>query len=75
MFITLAEEDAVLRPEDVKAVADAFKDCLRILRLKSTNDPAVLCLASKIMELAKEGEHNQARLREATLKWVGRAST
>jgi hypothetical protein len=28
-------------------------DCLRTLGLKSTNDPAVLCLASKIMELAR----------------------
>jgi hypothetical protein len=45
------------------------------LGLKSTNDPTVLSLASKIMELAKEGERNQERLREATLKWVGRAST
>ena len=74
MSIALAEEGAVSGPEDVTAVAAAFEDCLRILQLKSTNDPAVLCLASKIMELAKQGERNQAHLREATLR-VGRAST
>ena len=73
--IALAEESAVFGPEDVTAVAAAFKDCLRTLGLKSTNDPAVLSLASKIMELAKEGEHNQARLREVALKWVAGAST
>jgi hypothetical protein len=63
--IAMAEEGAVCRLEDVTAVAAAFEDCLRILGLKSTNDPAVLSLASKIMELAKQGECNQARLREA----------
>jgi len=73
--IALSQKSAVFGPKDTTAVAGAFEDCLRILRLKSTNDPAVLSLARKIMELAKEGERNQARLREATLKWVGRSST
>ena len=75
MSIALSQKSAAFGPEDITAVAAAFEDCLRILRLKSTNDPTVLSLASKIMELAKEGERNQERLREATLKWVGRAST
>jgi hypothetical protein len=40
------------------------------LGLKSGNDPAALSLASKIMELAKDGERNQTRLREAMLRWI-----
>jgi hypothetical protein len=73
--IALVEKGAVFAPEDVTAITAAFQDCLRILGLKSGNDPGVLSLASKIMELAKQGECNQARLREATLKWLGGAST
>jgi hypothetical protein len=66
--IVLAEKPAVFMPEEVTAVAAAYGDCLRVLGLKSGNDPRALSLASKIIELAKQGECDQARLREATLK-------
>jgi len=50
----LAEKDAVSTAEE--ATANAFADCLRILGLTpSGNDPRVLSLASKVIELAKEG--------------------
>ena len=68
--VALAEKGAVFTPEDASAIAAAFGDCLRILGLKSGNDPEALSLANKIMELARQGERNQARLRDATLKWV-----
>jgi hypothetical protein len=64
--MALAEKDGVSTPEE--ATANAFADCLRILGLTpSGNDPRVLSLASKVIELAKEGEHNKARLRDAAL--------
>jgi hypothetical protein len=64
--MALAEKDAVSTPEE--ATANAFADCLHILGLSpSGNDPRVLSLASKVIELAKEGEHNHTRLRDAAL--------
>jgi hypothetical protein len=70
--IALSQRGAVFQPDDIRAIAAVFEDCLRTLGLKSGNDPGALSLASKIMELAKDGERNQARLREATLKWIRR---
>jgi hypothetical protein len=64
--MAVEEKDAVSTPEE--ATANAFVDCLRILGLKTNgNDPRVLSLASKVIELANQGQCNQARLRDAAL--------
>jgi hypothetical protein len=61
-----AEKESLSTPED--ATANAFADCLRILGLKTSgNDPRVLSLASKVIELAKQGDCNEANLRDAAL--------
>jgi hypothetical protein len=58
-------------PEHVKAITVAFEDCLRALGLTDRpSDPAVLVIARRIIELAKQGECNPALLRDGALKAV-----
>ena len=59
----LVEEKTFFSPEDITALATAFEDTLGTLRLADRNDPIVLMVAKKIIELAKQGEHNPERLR------------
>jgi len=59
----LVEEKTFFSPEDITALATAFEDTLRALRLADRNDPIVLMVAKKIIELARQGERNPERLR------------
>ena len=59
----LVEEKAFFSPEDITALATAFEDTLHTLRLADRNDPIVLMVAKKIIELARQGERNPERLR------------
>ena len=59
----LVEEKTFFSPEDITALATAFEDTLRTLRLSDRNDPIALMVAKKIIELAKQGERNPERLR------------
>jgi hypothetical protein len=59
----LVEEKTFFSPEDITALATAFEDTLRTLRLADHDDPIALMVAKKIIELAKQGEHNPERLR------------
>jgi hypothetical protein len=61
---------AFFTPEDVAAIDAAFEHCLRDLGLKRRSDPVVNSLARKLIELAKAGERDPTRLRDATLNWV-----
>jgi len=59
----LVEEKTFFSPEDITALATAFENTLRTLRLADRNDPIVLMVAKKIIELARQGERNPERLR------------
>ena len=59
----LVEEKTFFSPEDITALATAFEDTLHTLRLADRNDPIVLMVAKKIIELARQGERNLERLR------------
>ena len=59
----LVEEKTFFSPEDITALATAFEDTLRTLRLADRNDPIVLMVAKKVIELARQGERNPERLR------------
>ena len=59
----LVEEKTFFSPEDITALATAFEDTLRALRLADRNDPIVLMVAKKVIELARQGERNPERLR------------
>ena len=62
----LLAELAVFFPEDVTALTTAFDDALLALRLDRTN-PLALPIAKRIIELAKRGERNPIRLRNAVV--------
>jgi hypothetical protein len=55
-------QDGVFSPEDVTALTTAFEDVLRSLGLVDRNDPAVLMVAKRIIELARHGERDPTRL-------------
>ena len=64
-------EHSLFSPEHEKAITVAFEDCLRALGLTDRpSDPAVLVIARRIIELAKQGECNPALLRDGALKSV-----
>jgi hypothetical protein len=47
-------------PEDVTSLVAAFEDTLSALGLVNRKDPAVLIVARRILDLARDGERNPA---------------
>jgi hypothetical protein len=60
--------DGHFAPEDVIVLVAAFEDALQDLRLVDRTDPAVTLVAKRIIELARQGEHDRELLRAAVLK-------
>jgi hypothetical protein len=55
-------------PDEIAVMMAAFEEALRELGLTDRKDPAALMVAERIIEAAKRGERDPARLREAALK-------
>ncbi len=55
-------------PEEVTTLRDVFEDTLRALKLTDRSDPVTSLIAKKIIELARLGERDPARLRQAALQ-------
>jgi hypothetical protein len=55
-------------PDEIAILASAYENALRELRLTDREDPATLTVAHRIIDLAKQGERNPARLRDAAVK-------
>jgi hypothetical protein len=66
----LLPDDLALEPEEVSILSGAFEDTLRALRLAKRSDPAVLTVARHMIEIARAGERDRARLRERTLRML-----
>lgn len=60
--ITPFLQDHAFEPEVTRAMGIAFEDACRLLRLPDAADPAAEIVATKIIELAKLGEHDANRL-------------
>jgi hypothetical protein len=60
-------QDVSFSLEDVTVLTTAFEDTLSALGLVDRNDPTVLMVAKRIIELAKHGERNPTRLRDYVL--------
>jgi hypothetical protein len=60
-------QDESFAPEEATALATAYEDALRILGLMDRSDPVVLSVASRMIELARDGECNPIRLRDCVL--------
>lgn len=65
----LLPDDLALEPEE-PILSGAFEDTLRALRLAKRSDPAVLTVARHMIEIARAGERDRARLRERTLRML-----
>jgi hypothetical protein len=61
-------EHGVFSLEDETAITTAFEECLLALGLTKPSDPAVLTVAKRIIEFAKQGESNPTRLRNQVLQ-------
>jgi hypothetical protein len=64
----LLEYHDAFSPEDVKILVDAYEDTLRALKLTDRKDPRGVAVAKLIIEFAKGGERDPARLRDLVLK-------
>jgi hypothetical protein len=60
--------DHFFDPDDIAILASAYEHALRELRLINREDPATLTVAHRIVDLAKQGERNPARLRDAAVR-------
>jgi hypothetical protein len=56
-----------LELENIKSVAAAYEDALRMLGLKDRRDPVTELLASKMIEVAQAGEHDPIRIRSRAI--------
>jgi hypothetical protein len=54
-------------PEEVTMLSDVFEDTLRGLKLVDRSNPVTSLIAKKIIELARRGERDPARLRQAAV--------
>ena len=66
----LLQNDA-FDPESVAAMPAAFEETCRALGLAERTDPLCNLVAQKILECARTGERDPARLRECALKATG----
>jgi len=64
----LLEHDHAFTPEDIKILVEAFEDALRTLELADREDQMTMTVAKLIIEFAKEGERDPARLRDLVVK-------
>ena len=60
--------DEYFTPEDITVLTAAFESALQDLRLVDRSDPAVTMVAKRIIDLARQGEHDPQLLRAAVLK-------
>ena len=64
----LLEHNDAFSPEDVQVLLGVFDDTLRALNLTDRERPLTMMVAKLIIEFAKEGERDPARLRDLVLK-------
>jgi hypothetical protein len=67
----IIRNDHAFSPEEAKMLVEAFESCLQHLGLTNREDPLTAHVAKIIIQLAKEGERDPAKLcerAEAALK-------
>ena len=75
----IAKSDGVFSPEVMTAMSAAFDDALNELKLADRDDPVAEIVARKIIEVARQGECDPARLsataldriQQMTIPWYG----
>jgi hypothetical protein len=64
-------KDGSFAAEQVEAITTAFEDCLTNLQLVDRDDPVVMLVAQRVVDLARRGECDPSSLRNAVLKSLG----
>lgn len=68
----ILENDRSFGPEDIANLAAAFEATLSKLGLVDRRDPMAMTVAKLIIQLAKDGERDPARLCAGALKILGK---
>ena len=63
----IIRNDHAFSPEEAEILITAFEGALKELNLTDHEDPLTMLVAKKIIELAKEGERDQVKLRDAAV--------
>jgi hypothetical protein len=69
----LQKEEAVFGPEETQAMSVAFDEVCRALNLSETATRAREAVAIRIVELARRGERDPARLSARVMREAGAA--
>jgi hypothetical protein len=64
----LLQHDHAFGPDDIKLMADAFDGALSAAGLVDRTDSTAMAIAKHIIELAKAGERDPMKLRDAALQ-------
>jgi hypothetical protein len=64
-------QKSTFNPEEVRKIAIAYEETLKALRLTDRQNSITEIVARKIMDIAKTGELDPARIRRLTLKSLG----
>jgi hypothetical protein len=64
-------KDQAFGPDEIEVLSGAFEDALITLQLVNRTDPATGLVAQRIIDLAKTGERDPARLREQVIQSLG----
>jgi hypothetical protein len=62
------EGDRSFEPDEIEVLVMAFEDALLELQLTDREDAVTLTVARRIIELARQGERDPARLRDRALE-------
>jgi hypothetical protein len=68
----LLEHDHSFDPDEDALLVTAFQNTLSALGLVNREDPATLLVAKRMVQLAKDGERDPARLRDEVIKSLSR---
>jgi hypothetical protein len=64
----LLQHDHVFGPDEIQLLVDAFEDALSAAGVVDRSDGAAITMAKRIVELAKAGERDPAKLRDGALQ-------
>jgi hypothetical protein len=64
----IINNDTAFGPDQIEVLVTAFEETLKTLALVDRNDPLTVMIARRIVELAKQGEHDPVRLRKRAMQ-------
>jgi hypothetical protein len=68
MAIHRMRQDSAFEPEDIEQLSAAYEDALRTLELPDRDDPITQIIAQRIIEAAKTGVRDPAKLSNLAVK-------